>query len=53
VIHCCICLNLGKKAEAVTVVKGYSVCENHKKLVSNPDFDIFRMRGHASTDKVF
>jgi hypothetical protein len=48
VIHCCICLQLGKKTEATVVVKGYSVCEHHQKLAARPDFDIFKMRGNST-----
>lgn len=49
-IKCCICLNQGQNVEATTTIKGYSVCENHIKLVSQTGFDIMRLR--ANTTKV-
>jgi hypothetical protein len=44
-IHCCICLNReAGRVQAVTIVKGYAVCEEHVELVSNPGFDIFKIK---------
>lgn len=48
-IGCAVCLNMDNthKTPATAVVKGYSVCENHVALVSNPDFNIFHLHGKA------
>lgn len=43
---CAVCLNMDntRRTPATTVVKGYSVCDDHAALVANPDFDMFRLR---------
>jgi hypothetical protein len=33
---------------AVTIAKGYAVCEAHVKLVSKPGFDIFSLYAERS-----
>lgn len=38
-VHCCICLNLGKRVEAITSIRGYMICEEHVELVQNRDFN--------------
>jgi hypothetical protein len=48
-ISCCICLSQGRRVEAVTTVHGYSVCEPHVGIVSDPHFDIFTLRGGRET----
>jgi hypothetical protein len=30
--NCCVCLFAGTKTEAVTIVKGYAVCQPHLSL---------------------
>jgi hypothetical protein len=43
-IHCCICLNFsGDLIQAVTIIKGYAVCDEHVDLVSRGEFDIFKL----------
>jgi len=45
VIGCCCCLNLtGERVEAVTMANGYAACEKHVDLVSQPGFDLTRLR---------
>jgi hypothetical protein len=44
-ISCAVCLNLkGLRCQADTVVKGYSVCDEHVELVSNPNFNIATLK---------
>jgi hypothetical protein len=41
-IACCICLNqTGERVPYITIIKGYAVCDHHRSLVSQPEFDIF------------
>jgi hypothetical protein len=42
-IHCCVCLNQGRRVEFTTVVRGYAVCDAHVELASRPDFTIFSL----------
>ena len=45
-VSCAVCLNLkGLRCQADTVVKGYSVCEDHVAIVENPNFNIFNLKG--------
>lgn len=45
-IACCVCLNIrGERTPAVTTIRGYSVCDQHRALASHPEFDIFTVRG--------
>jgi hypothetical protein len=47
-ISCAVCLNLkGLRCQADTVVKGYSVCDEHVALVENPDFNIFNLKAQG------
>ena len=42
-IHCCICLNLStKRVEAITLMHGYAVCEEHMDVIKHHDFDFSR-----------
>ena len=44
-IGCAVCLNLdGERTPATAVVQGYSVCDGHVDLVSNPGFNIYHLR---------
>jgi len=46
-IACCICLNQrGVREPMTTIIKGYAVCDQHRSLVSQPEFDIFTISGH-------
>ena len=48
-ISCCICLNMkGRRIPATTIVKGYSVCDDHVSVVSVPHFDIQRIARRRS-----
>jgi hypothetical protein len=39
-IHCCICLNGSEgRVPAITMIKGYAVCEKHVVVIRNHDFD--------------
>ena len=44
-IGCAVCLNIDNthRTPATTIVKGYSVCDNHAAVVARPDFDMFRL----------
>lgn len=45
-IGCCVCLNIkGQRGKAVAVINGYSACEAHLDVVSNPNFDIALLLG--------
>jgi len=45
-IGCAVCLNLdGSRAPATAIVHGYSVCDDHVTLASNPSFDIHHLAG--------
>lgn len=44
-IGCAVCLSLkGERVYATTIVKGYSVCDDHAKLADNPNFDIWNLK---------
>jgi hypothetical protein len=48
-IGCCICLNQrGQRTPATTTIHGYSVCDQHVSLVSQPEFDIFTLLGRSA-----
>lgn len=39
-IHCCLCLNGPEgRVPAVTMIKGYAVCERHVVVIRKHDFD--------------
>ena len=50
-IACAICLNIDntERTPATTICNGYSVCDSHVALASNPKFDIFRLNGKGTT----
>ena len=45
-IGCAVCLNIkGTRVPATTIIKGYSVCDEHTEVVGRAGFNIFNLKG--------